>query len=164
MAHLKIIPHHSNKDAAATHAIVNITVESEGESRPLRIPLPYWDVHKFRNDGLEARKFPKMLCKMLQEQGYEKQPEYFGTQGTYEGSEPIWHVQVYIFTPKPLRGVYEAEKIHAAVAARRYFNARICDAARHAYMVIRSRQCQLLDGTEYAHSPQRASESVYIHV
>jgi hypothetical protein len=72
MAHLEIIPHHSNDDAAAMHAIANITVESEGESRPSRIRLPYWDVHKFHNDGLEARKIPKMLWKMLQELGYEK--------------------------------------------------------------------------------------------
>jgi hypothetical protein len=35
---------------------------------------------------------------MLQELGYEKQPYYFGTQVTYEGPEPVWHVQVYIFT------------------------------------------------------------------
>jgi hypothetical protein len=65
MAHLKIIPHHSNDGAAATHVIANITMESEGESRPSRIRLPYRDVHKFRNDGLEAGKFPKMLWKML---------------------------------------------------------------------------------------------------
>jgi hypothetical protein len=90
---------------------------------------------------------------MLQKLGYEKQPEYFGTQVTYEGPEPVWHVQVYIFTPKPLRGVYEVEKIHVAIASRRSFNARICDVARQAYMVIRSRHCQLLDGTEYAHFP-----------
>jgi hypothetical protein len=32
---------------------------------------------------------PKMLWKMLQKLGYKKQPEYFGTQVTYEGSEPI---------------------------------------------------------------------------
>jgi hypothetical protein len=110
MAHLEIIPHHSNDDAAATHVIANIAMESEGESRPSRIHLPCRNVHKFRNDGLEAQKFPKMLWKMLQELGYEKQPEYFGTQVTYEGSEPVWHVQVYIFTPEPLRGVYEVEK------------------------------------------------------
>jgi hypothetical protein len=89
MAYPEIIPHHSNDDAAAMHVIANITVESEGESRPLRIRVPYRDVHKFQNDGLEARKFPKMLWKMLQELGYEKQPEYFGTQVTYEGSEPV---------------------------------------------------------------------------
>jgi hypothetical protein len=65
MAHLEIIPHHSNDDAAVAHAIVNITVESEGESRPSRNHLPYRDVHKFRNDGLEAGKIPKMLWKML---------------------------------------------------------------------------------------------------
>jgi hypothetical protein len=94
MAHLEIIPHHSSGDAAATHAIANIAMESEGESRSSRIRLPYRDVRKFRNDGLETRKFPKMLWKMLQELGYEKQPEYFGSQVTYEGSEPIWHVQV----------------------------------------------------------------------
>jgi hypothetical protein len=141
MAHLEIIPHHSNDDAAAAHAMVNIAMESEGESRSLRIRLSYWDVHKFRNDGLEAGKFPKMLWKILQELGYEKQPEYFGTQVTYEGSEPVWHVQVYIFNPKPQRGVYEVEKIHVAIASRRSFHARICDAACQAYMVIHSRHC-----------------------
>jgi hypothetical protein len=92
---------------------------------------------------------------MLQELGYEKQPKYFGTQVTYE---------VYIFSPKPLRGVYKVEKINAAIASRRSFHAGIRDAARQAYMVIRSLHCQLLDGTEYAHFPQRASGSAYIHV
>jgi hypothetical protein len=61
MSHLEIIPHHSNDDAVATHAIANIAMESEGESRPSRIHLPYRDVRKFHNDGLEAGKFPKML-------------------------------------------------------------------------------------------------------
>jgi hypothetical protein len=164
MAHLEIIPHHSNDDAAATHVIVNIDMESEGESRPSRICLPYRDVWKFHNDGLEAEKFPKMLWKMMQELGYEKQPEYFDTQVTYEGFEPVWHVQVYIFTPKPFRGVYEVEKIHASIASRHSFNARICDAARQAYLVICSHHRQLLDGTEYAHFPQRTSGSAYIHV
>jgi hypothetical protein len=154
MAHLEIIPHHSNDDATAAHAMENIAMESEGESRLLRIRLLYRDVHKFCNDGLEARKIPKMLWKMLQELGYEKQPEYCGTQVTYEGSEPVWHIQAYIFTPKPLRGVYEVEKIHAAIASSRSFHVGICDAAHQAYMVIHSRHCQLLDGTEYAHFPQ----------
>jgi hypothetical protein len=92
MTHLEIIPHHSNDDAAAVHAIANIVVESEGGSKSSRICLPYQDVCKFCNDGLEARKITKMLWKMLLELGYEKQPEYFGTQITYEGSEPVWHV------------------------------------------------------------------------
>jgi hypothetical protein len=61
MAHLEIIPHHSNDDATIAHAIPNIAMESEGESRPSRIRLPYWDVCKFYNDGLEAGKIPKML-------------------------------------------------------------------------------------------------------
>jgi hypothetical protein len=164
MAHLEIIPHHSNDSAAATHAIANIATESEGESRPSGICLPYRDVSKFRNDGLEAGKFPKMVWKMMQELGYEKHPEYFGTQVTYEGSEPVWHIQAYIFIPKPLRGAYEVEKIHATIASRHSFHAGIRDAARQAYMVIRSRHCQLLDGTEYAHFPQWASGSAYIHV
>jgi hypothetical protein len=103
MAHLEIIPHHSSGDAVVVHAIANIATELEGESRSSRICLPYRDVHKFRNNGLEAGKIPKMLWKMLEELGYEKQPEYFGTQVTYEGSEPIWHIQVYIFTLKPFR-------------------------------------------------------------
>jgi hypothetical protein len=123
MAHLEIIHHHSNDDAVVVHLIANIIVELEGESRLPIIHLPYRDVHKFCIDGLEARKIPKMLWKMLQELGYEKQPEYFGTQVTYEGSEPVWHVQVYIFTPKPLRGVYEVEEIHAAIASRHSFHA-----------------------------------------
>jgi hypothetical protein len=101
---------------------------------------------------------------MLQESGYEKQPEFFGTQVTYEGSEPIWHVQIYIFTPKPLREVYEVEKIHAAIASRRSFNTGICDGGCQAYMVTHSHHCQLLDGTEYAHFPQWASRSTNIHV
>jgi hypothetical protein len=92
MAHLEIIPHHSNDDAAVMHPIANIVVESEGESRLSRIHLPYRDVRKFCNDGLEAGRIPKMLWKMLQELGYEKPLEYFGTQVTYEGSEPVWHV------------------------------------------------------------------------
>jgi hypothetical protein len=154
MAHLEIILHHSNDDTTTAHAIANIAVELEGESRPSRIRLPYRDVRKFRNDGLEDEKLSKMLWKILQELGYEKQPEYFGTQVTYEGSEPVWHVQVYIFTPKPLRGVYEVEKIHAAIASRRSFHAGICDAAHQAYMVIHSLHCQLLDGMEYVHFPQ----------
>jgi hypothetical protein len=110
MAHLEIIPHHSNDDAAAAHVIANIATESKGESRLSRIHLLDRDVRKFHNDGLEAGKFPNMLCKMLQELGYEKQPEYFGTQVTYVGSEPVWPIQVYIFSPRPLRGVYEVEK------------------------------------------------------
>jgi hypothetical protein len=79
MAHHETVPHHSNGDTAVALAIANIDMESKVESRPSTIRLPYWDVHKFWNDGLEARKIPKMLWKMLQELGYEKQPEYFGT-------------------------------------------------------------------------------------
>jgi hypothetical protein len=71
MAHLEIIPHHANDDVAAVHAMENIAMESEGELRSSRIHLPYRDVCKFHNDGLEARKIPKMLWKMLQELGYK---------------------------------------------------------------------------------------------
>jgi hypothetical protein len=89
MAHQVIIPHHSSSDAAAPNVILNIAMESEEESRLSRIRLPYRDIHKFHIDGLEAGKIPKMLWKMLQELGYEKQPEYFGTQVACEGSEPV---------------------------------------------------------------------------
>jgi hypothetical protein len=165
MARQEIISHHSSGNTTAVNVIVYITLESEGESRPARIHLPYRDVRKFWNDGLEVEKIPKMLWKILQELGYEKQLEYFGTQVTYEGSEPVWHVQLYIFTPKPLRGVYEMEKIHTTIASRHSFNIGICDAAAHqAYMVTHSRYCQLLDGMKYAHFPQWASGSTYIHV
>jgi hypothetical protein len=43
---------------------------------------------------------------ILQELGYEKQPKYYGTQLTCEGSEPVCHVQVYIFIPMPLRRIF----------------------------------------------------------
>jgi hypothetical protein len=56
------------------------------------------------------------------------------------------------------------EKIHAIIASRCSFHTGICDAARQAYLVVRSHHCQLLDGTEYAHFPQQASGSAYIHV
>jgi hypothetical protein len=89
MAHHQIVPHHPNGDAAIANAILNITMDSKGESRPSRIHLPYWDVRKFWNDVLEAGKIPKMIWKMLQEVGYEKQPKYFGTQVSYERSKPV---------------------------------------------------------------------------
>jgi hypothetical protein len=61
MAHQQIISHHSNGDATAENVIVNIAMESEGESRTSKIRLPYQDVHNFWNDALEAVKIPKML-------------------------------------------------------------------------------------------------------
>jgi hypothetical protein len=61
MAHLEIIPH-TNDGVAAVHEMENVAMESEGESRPSRIRLPYRDVRKFHNDGLEAKKIPMMLC------------------------------------------------------------------------------------------------------
>jgi hypothetical protein len=90
---------------------------------------------------------------MLQELRYEKQLRYYGTQVTYKGSEPVWHVQVYIITPNTLRGVFDVEKIHVAIVPRCTFYVGICDAACQAYMVTRSCQHQLLDGTEYTHFP-----------
>jgi hypothetical protein len=134
------------------------------EASSSRIHLPYRDVHKFQHDGSNAGEIPKMLWKMLQELGYEKQPKYYRIQLTYKGSEPVWHVQTYIFTLKPLWGVFEVEKIHAAIAPRHIFYARICDAAHQAYMVTHSHHRQLLDGIDYAQFPQWTSGSTYIHV
>jgi hypothetical protein len=125
-----------------------------GGASSSRTRLPYRDVHEFQHDESNAGKISKMLWKILQELGYEKQPRYYGTQVTYEGSESVWHVQVYNFTPKPLRGIFEVEKIHAAIAPRRNFYAGIHDAARQAYMVTRSCHHHLLNGTKYAHFPQ----------
>jgi hypothetical protein len=101
---------------------------------------------------------------MLQELGYEKQLKYYGTQLTYEGSVAVWHVKVYIFTPKPLRGVCEVKKIYVAIAPRHTFYAGIRDATSQAYMVTHSHHCQLLDGMEYVHFSHQASGSTYIHV
>jgi hypothetical protein len=91
---------------------------------------------------------------MLQELDYEMQLKYYGMQVTYEGSEPVWHVQVYIFTPKPLRGVFEIEKIHVAIASRRTFYTGIHDVVHQDYMITCSRHHQLLDGMEYSHFSQ----------
>jgi hypothetical protein len=101
----------------------------EVEVRPSWICLLYRDVHKFRHDGSNAGKIPRVLWKILQELGYEKQSKYYGTQVTYEGSESVWHVQVYMFTSMPLQGVFEVEKIHAAITPRRTFYAGIHDVA-----------------------------------
>jgi hypothetical protein len=71
-------------------------MEQEGEASSSRIHLPYRDVCKFQHN---AGRISKMLWKMLQELGYEKQLKYYGTQVMYEGFESVWHVQVYFFTP-----------------------------------------------------------------
>jgi hypothetical protein len=76
----------------------------------------------------------------------------------------MWHVQVNIFTPKPLRGVFQVKKIHDAIAPRRNFYARFHDAAHQAYMVTHLHHRQLLDRMKYAHFLQRATGSTYIHV
>jgi hypothetical protein len=72
-----------------------------GKASSSRIHLPYRDVCKFQRDGSNIGKIPKMLWKMLQELGYEKELKYYGTQVMYEGSEYVWHVQVNIFTLSP---------------------------------------------------------------
>jgi hypothetical protein len=69
---------------------------------------------------------------MLQELDYEKQLKYFGMQVTYEASKLVWHVQVYIFAPKTLRGIFKVEKIHATIALRCTIYAGIRDAAQQA--------------------------------
>jgi hypothetical protein len=56
------------------------------------------------------------------------------------------------------------KKIYASIASRCTFNAGICDVACQTYMITCSRHCQLLDGMKYAHFPQGASRSTYIHV
>jgi hypothetical protein len=75
-----------------------------------------------------------------------------------------FHLQAYIFTPKPFRGIFEVEKIHAVITPRCTFYAGIQDAACPAYMATHSCHRQPLDGMEYAHFPQRASGSTYIHI
>jgi hypothetical protein len=139
MPRIRNVSHRTHGDFLSTCVIVHTPIapemEQEGEASSSRIHLPYQDVHMFQHDESNTGKIPKMLWKMLQELGYKKQPKYYGTQVTYEGSESVWHVQVYIFTPKPLRGVFEVQNIHAAVAPRHNFYAGICDAAHQAYMV-----------------------------
>jgi hypothetical protein len=105
MAHIRTVSHRTCGDFPSARAIVHTPIapemEQEGESSSARIFFLYRDVHKFQHDGSNAGKIPKMLWKMLQQLGYEKQSKYYGTQVTYEDSESMWHVQVYIFTPSP---------------------------------------------------------------
>jgi hypothetical protein len=97
MSRIKIVSLPTSGDlplaVAIVHATIALEMEPEGEARQSRIRLPYWDVHKFRNDGSESDNIPKMHWEMLQGLGYEKQPKYFGTQVTYEGSEPMSSLQ-----------------------------------------------------------------------
>jgi hypothetical protein len=96
MACIRNISHHTHGDFPLAHAIMHTPIalekEQEGEASSLRICLLYQDVCKFQHDGSNAGKIPKMLRKMRQELGYEKQPKYYGTQVTYVGSESVWHV------------------------------------------------------------------------
>jgi hypothetical protein len=93
MARIKTISHRTNGDFPSArvivHAPIALEMEQEGEVSQSRIRLLYQDVHKFKNDESDAGKVPKMLWEMLQELGYKKQSEYFRTQVTYEGSEPM---------------------------------------------------------------------------
>jgi hypothetical protein len=168
MACIRIVSHRTCGDFLSARVIVHTPIapemEQEGQASSSRIHLLYRYVCKFQHDGSNAGKIPKMLCKMMQEQGYKKQPKYYGTQVTYEDSESVWHVQVYIFIPKPLRGVFEVKKIHAAIILRHNFYAGIHDAARQAYMVTHSHHRQLLNGMKYSHFFQWASGSTYINV
>jgi hypothetical protein len=163
MAHIRTISHCITGDFASARAIVHTHVAPFPIASSSRICLPYRDVHKFQHDGSNDGVIPKMLWKMLQELGYERQSKYYGTQVTYEGSEPVWHVQVHIFYRKLHREVFEVKKMNATIAPRCTFYAGIHDAAHQAYMVTHSHHHQLLDGTEYAHFPQCASGSTYIH-
>jgi hypothetical protein len=104
MACLRSVTHHTSGDFLSARVIVLTPIAPEleqGEARSSRIHLPYRYVYKFHHDGSNTGKILRMLWKMMQELGYEKQSKYYGTQVTYEGSKPVWHVQVYIFTPSP---------------------------------------------------------------
>jgi hypothetical protein len=105
MARIRAISHRTYGHFLSTRVIVHtpiaLEMEQEGEASSSWIRPPYQDVCKFHHDGSNAGKIPKMLWKMLQELGYEKQLKYYGTQVTYEGPESVWHVQDYIFTPSP---------------------------------------------------------------
>jgi hypothetical protein len=111
MARRRTTSRRTRHDFSSAHAIVHTPIapemEQEGEASSLRIHISYQDVCKFQQDRSNAGKIPKMLWKILQQLEYENQPKFYGTQVTYEGSEPVWYVQVYILSPKPLRGVFE---------------------------------------------------------
>jgi hypothetical protein len=104
MARISVVSHRTSGDfpwaRAIVHTPIALEMEQEGEASLSSIHLSYRDIHKFHY-GSNVGKISKMLWKMLQELGYEKQLKYYGVQVTYEGFELVWHVQVYIFTPSP---------------------------------------------------------------
>jgi hypothetical protein len=83
---IRTISYHTYGDFPSARATVHTPIapemEEEGEASSSRIHLPYRDVRKFQHDGGNAGEIPKMVWKMLQELGYEKQPKYYGTQVT----------------------------------------------------------------------------------
>jgi hypothetical protein len=95
MPHIRIISHRTCGDVPSACVMVHTPIAPkmvQEEASLSRIHIPYRDVRKFQHDGSDASKIPKMLWKLLQELGYEKQLRYYGTQVTYEGSEPVWRV------------------------------------------------------------------------
>jgi hypothetical protein len=93
MASIRIIFDSISGDFPSARAIVHtpiaLEMQQEIEARLSRIRLMYQDVRKFQHDRSNASKISKVLWKMLQKLGYEKQSKYYGTQVTYDGSKPM---------------------------------------------------------------------------
>lgn len=140
-----------------------ILIEDDEEEEQEERPPHYRQVNVSVTNGEGIGGCPRMLCKMLEDLGYEKPPQYRGTEAVEEGVTK-WFVEVHIFAPHSSNGVYEVERIHRAIAARSCFEDGIRDAARQALLVIRSRFRDDLEHTEYAHYPHRASGHTYVHV
>jgi hypothetical protein len=48
-------------------------------------------------DGLSAGHLPNSLASLLKANGYNHVPLYVGTRGSFDGSAPVWYVQVMLY-------------------------------------------------------------------
>jgi hypothetical protein len=57
-------------------------------------------------DGLSAGHLPSSMVSLLEVNGYNHIPLYVGTWGPFDGSAPIWCVQVMLYEKELSYGVH----------------------------------------------------------
>jgi hypothetical protein len=102
---------------------------------------------------------------MLQELGYEKQSKYYGTQVTYGGFEPVWHVQVYIFTLSPSEGFLRSRRsMQPSLQDAPFTLEFMMPTAKSTWSLIHAIANSRMEQSIPIPPPQRASGPTYIHV
>jgi hypothetical protein len=105
-------------------------------------------------DGLHLP-MPKLLWKVLQEQGHKVPPMYIGDCNPLGDEAYTWNVTIVIF--KPNQTYQEVLREHQAIAPWRYFEDGVQDAARQALQVACSMNRPHMENTSFVHLPQRRS-------